>query len=147
MLVYLDMCCLKRPFDDQSQSRIRLETEAVLTLLAAEGAKIQFVRSSGLLLENSLNPLPERAERVEKWLRETTVWHPEDESLIQARIEELINLGFKNFDALHLAGAETLHANYLLSTDDRMIALAGRLQNSLRTQVRSILKFLEEHPL
>jgi len=26
--VYLDLCCLNRPFDDQTQERIRLETEA-----------------------------------------------------------------------------------------------------------------------
>jgi hypothetical protein len=40
MRIYLDMCCLKRPFDDQSQPRIRLETEAVLALLAAESATV-----------------------------------------------------------------------------------------------------------
>jgi len=28
MRVYLDICCLKRPFDDQSQERVRLESEA-----------------------------------------------------------------------------------------------------------------------
>lgn len=33
MRVYLDICCLKRPFDDQSQPRIHLEAEAVLALL------------------------------------------------------------------------------------------------------------------
>jgi hypothetical protein len=33
MKIYLDVCCLCRPFDDQSQDRIRLETEAIVTLL------------------------------------------------------------------------------------------------------------------
>ena len=33
MRIYLDVCCLCRPFDDQSQDRIRLETEAIITLL------------------------------------------------------------------------------------------------------------------
>jgi hypothetical protein len=28
--IYLDACCLNRPFDDQTQERIRLESEAVL---------------------------------------------------------------------------------------------------------------------
>ena len=28
MKLYLDNCCFNRPFDDQSQLRIRLETEA-----------------------------------------------------------------------------------------------------------------------
>jgi hypothetical protein len=33
-LIYLDVCCLNRPFDDQTQERIRLEAEAVLRILA-----------------------------------------------------------------------------------------------------------------
>jgi hypothetical protein len=37
MRLYLDICCLKRPFDDQAQPRVRIETEAVLGLLAAGG--------------------------------------------------------------------------------------------------------------
>jgi len=32
MLIYLDTCCFNRPFDDQSQTRIRFETEAKLEL-------------------------------------------------------------------------------------------------------------------
>jgi hypothetical protein len=33
-LIYLNVCCLNRPFDDQTQERIRLEAEAVLRILA-----------------------------------------------------------------------------------------------------------------
>jgi hypothetical protein len=31
--IYLDVCCLNRPFDDQCQERIRLESEAILLIL------------------------------------------------------------------------------------------------------------------
>jgi hypothetical protein len=31
--VYLDVCCLNRPFDDQQQDRVHLEAEAVLLIL------------------------------------------------------------------------------------------------------------------
>jgi hypothetical protein len=31
--IYLDACCLNRPFDDQTQPRIFLETQAVLTIV------------------------------------------------------------------------------------------------------------------
>jgi hypothetical protein len=48
MLLYLDMCCMKRPFDDQSHPRFRLESEAVLGLLAAESDSLRFVRSAAL---------------------------------------------------------------------------------------------------
>lgn len=32
MLIYLDNCCFNCPFDDQSQLKIRLETEAKLDI-------------------------------------------------------------------------------------------------------------------
>jgi hypothetical protein len=32
--IYLDVCCLNRPFDDQTQPRIRLETEAILEIIS-----------------------------------------------------------------------------------------------------------------
>lgn len=32
MRVYLDNCCFNRPFDDQSQARVRLEAEARLEI-------------------------------------------------------------------------------------------------------------------
>ncbi|BAY02118.1 hypothetical protein ACOWPH_21415 [Anabaena sp. PCC 7938] len=31
--IYLDVCCLNRPFDDQTQWRTRLETEAILEII------------------------------------------------------------------------------------------------------------------
>lgn len=34
MKIYMDVCCLNRPFDDQSQDRIFLETEAILAILS-----------------------------------------------------------------------------------------------------------------
>ena len=35
MRIYLDRCCLQRPLDDQTQPRIKVETEAVLEILAS----------------------------------------------------------------------------------------------------------------
>ena len=33
MRIYFDVCCLNRPFDDQTQSRVHLEAEAILSIL------------------------------------------------------------------------------------------------------------------
>src|SRR5437763_6394095 len=114
MLIYLDMCCLKRPFDDQSQSRIRLESEAVLSLLALESSDVRFVRSPALLLENSRNPVKERASRVGQWLlSESTLASELDSKALEARMAELMRLGLKNFDALHVATAEQVRADVM----------------------------------
>jgi len=34
MKIYLDACCLSRPFDDQSQQKIYLESQAILFILS-----------------------------------------------------------------------------------------------------------------
>jgi hypothetical protein len=65
--VYLDICALKRPFDDQTQPRIRLETDAVLELLAAPEDRLTFLHSAAHDLENSQNPVPWRLARVADW--------------------------------------------------------------------------------
>src|SRR5260370_29853593 len=102
MRVYADMCCLKRPFDDQSQPRIHLESEAVLALLGAPADRVEFLRAPAHDLENDQNRLPVRAERVREWLTAMLRVEPPDETLI-ARTAELIALAFKNLDAVHLA--------------------------------------------
>ncbi len=61
MKVYLDTSALKRPFDDQTQARIKLETEALVTILAmAQAGEITLINSSVLRYENSRNADLER---------------------------------------------------------------------------------------
>ena len=91
MLIYLDMRCLKRPFDDQSQPRMRLESEAVLGVLAVESGDIQFVRSPALVLENAWNPVRERARPVTQWLAAAPLWRP-DWRVLEARVDELMRV-------------------------------------------------------
>ena len=46
MTIYLDVCCLNRPFDDQSQNRVRLEAEAILSILEmAQSDKLEIISS------------------------------------------------------------------------------------------------------
>ncbi|MEH1827566.1 MAG: PIN domain-containing protein [Nostoc sp.] len=48
---------------------------------------------------------------------------------VKSRARELNELGFKNYDALHIACAEVGNADILLTTDDRMLRLAARCRN------------------
>jgi len=143
MLLYLDMCCLKRPFDDQSQPRIRLEAEAVLGLIALESDQLRFVRSPALVLENSRNPLKERAIRVAQWLMTQPLAIPEP-GLLQQRTAELMQMGLKNFDALHVASAEQAGAIALGSCDDRFLAAAKRNAGRINLRVVGILELARE---
>lgn len=44
--IYMDVCCLNRPFDDQTQDRVRLEAEAILLILQHfEAKEFQWLKS------------------------------------------------------------------------------------------------------
>lgn len=55
--IYLDTSIYNRPFDDRTQPKIFLETQAVILILQMVEAKlIELVSSSVLEYENSRNP-------------------------------------------------------------------------------------------
>ncbi|HEY9706474.1 MAG TPA: hypothetical protein V6C58_28835 [Allocoleopsis sp.] len=59
MRIYLDTSTYNRLYDDQSQAKIYLETQAVLIILnLIETNKIESVNSSVLKYENRQNPFP-----------------------------------------------------------------------------------------
>jgi hypothetical protein len=67
-LIYLDICCFNRPFDDQSQLLVRLQTEAKLDIQQSirEG-KLALAWSAVLDLENIANADSERSKAIEGW--------------------------------------------------------------------------------
>lgn len=68
MKLYLDMCALKRPFDDQIQERIASETHAVLAIMGRiERGLDSMVWSTALTLENDADPDPEPRIEVAKY--------------------------------------------------------------------------------
>ena len=131
MLIYLDMCCFNRPFDDQSQVRIRFETEAKLLLQ-------QHVHEGGLALvwsyvldyENSINPFADRRESIKLW-RSIAQTHVTETARIVSKAKELTSFGIKAFDALHVACAIAGNAAIFVSTDDTLLR---KLRNSSEIQ-------------
>ena len=68
MRVYLDNCVFNRPFDDQSQLRIKSETEAIVKILDhIKEASLELIWSSTIDHENDNNPIIERRELVAQW--------------------------------------------------------------------------------
>ena len=121
MNIYLDISALNRIFDDQSQPRIFLEASAMLLLFGLiEKRIISIVSSDVLVYENSRNPYAERQIFVTSVLRKARVIQTLNNSLAK-RAQEIEVLGIKGLDALHLACAERLKADYFVTCDDRMI--------------------------
>ncbi|MGH7340699.1 MAG: PIN domain-containing protein, partial [Candidatus Rokuibacteriota bacterium] len=139
MRAYLDICALKRPFDDHAQPRVRLEANAVLEVLAAPPERVTFVHSRAHDLENRHNPIPWRAASVSTWLQSAEMpADPKPDDLVR-RTGELMALGFRNFDAFHVASAELAGAEVFASTDDRLLRLADRHAASLRVRVVDVV--------
>ena len=104
--VYFDTCALNRPFDDQSQVRIRIEAEAVEHLLrAVEDGRLEWILSDLILFEVRKCPDEERREMLEMLCHEATERVTLSEELGR-RARELRARGLRDMDALHLAAAE-----------------------------------------
>ncbi len=74
MRLYLDNCMFNRPFDNQSDIRILLETEAKLKI--QEKIRLgtyELVWSYILDYENSKNPFRERRKQIGKWKRYASI--------------------------------------------------------------------------
>ena len=68
MRLYIDLSCFNRPFDDQGQERIRLETEAVLSVLTRvlEGRDL-LLWSWAMSYENDKHPKTDRRDEIAVW--------------------------------------------------------------------------------
>lgn len=142
--VYLDVCCLNRPFDDQRQDRVHLEAEAVLLILKrCESGEWHWVSSAVVSSEVDSIPNRERRNRVKELLRGATEVLPLSDAAVE-RGEELKGLGLKTYDALHVACAEQAQVEVLLTTDDRLVRVAARNVGKFKTPVKNPLVWLQE---
>lgn len=121
MRICLDTSVLNRPFDDQSQPRIVLETQALRTILQLiETEQMELINSAVLEYENSRNRSPLRRQWVEQCLRLAKQYQAMDGNVAQ-RATALESQGIKAIDALHVACSEAAGCDYFLTCDDRLM--------------------------
>jgi predicted nucleic acid-binding protein len=120
MKIYLDACCLCRPFDNQTKGRIHRESAAVREIIQrCTRRKHFFVTSEAISEEISHIPDPVKRLRVEKIASMADEFILIDDD-ITYRMACLVNEGCDAMDALHIACAERAGA-VLLTTDDGLI--------------------------
>ena len=140
--IYLDNCVYNRPFDDQSQRRIFLETIAFITLLElVEKGKIETINSDALMYENRMAFDPDRKARIESYLSFAKHFIRLSPGTI-LRAKELIELNFRAMDALHIAMSEEGEAEYFITCDDNIIKKGKRWKDKLKTKIISVLEFM-----
>jgi len=121
MKIYLDNCCFNRPFDDQSQLRIKLESEAKLKIQTdIQAGNLDLVWSYILEAENEANPFEERKRAIREW-KNYTIMEINEETALLDKAKMLNQMGFRSKDALHISCAISAGCQYFLTTDDKIL--------------------------
>jgi len=119
--VYLDNCCFNRPFDDQRQTRVRLEAEAKLCIQEhIRSGTLELVWSYMVDFENTANPFEERRTTISGW-RQYATMDVEETAMILQSANRLTGRGLKAKDALHVACAIAGECTYFVTTDDDVL--------------------------
>ncbi len=143
MRIYLDLCCFNRPYDDQSQVRVRLETEAKLSLQdKVRCGECELVWSAVLDLENSKNPFIEHMQAISHW-RAFAATHVMAGPEVMAIAGPLVTGGVHAFDALHVASAVVGKADVFVTVDDRLLKRVRHLKDVKIFFPAEALAFLE----
>lgn len=144
MRMYLDVCCLNRPFDDQTRDRIHLGTEAILTALKfIENGQWKLLNSDGIFCEISKIPDPERKMKVHMLVSKASEYIRVDKKIL-ARAKQIQKFGVKSFDALHIACAESGKADIFLTTDDQLLKKLRQHSDKINVKVNNPLDWIKE---
>ncbi len=119
--IYIDICAISRPFDEQKYLRIRLETDAVNLILSKVRSgdykllvSTVHIKEIEAILDNILRI--ELQTVLNRWGERIKV----DMAKTRTRAEELIKLGLGVADAAHVAFAEQAEAQFI-TCDDRLV--------------------------
>ncbi|MDR2554171.1 MAG: PIN domain-containing protein [Fibromonadaceae bacterium] len=123
MRIYMDNCCYYRPFDDQKQIAVYLETQAKLHIqkLIKEG-KLELVYSYISKFENGNSPNKENRGSVDRFFEFARVFVDVDKADEAEKLaNDIVKQGLKSKDALHIACAIIEKCDYFLTTDKEIL--------------------------
>jgi predicted nucleic acid-binding protein len=144
MNVYLDTCCYGRQFDNQEQANIAAETIAVMTAIdTCKIAGYGIIGSEAIIyeLENIRNDVLK--EDVIRFYQNTITRHYLLTENNHTRARTLQAEGLGRMDSYHLAIAEAVGVDVLLTTDAQFILVCAKKKLST-VKVMNPLNFLTE---
>jgi len=119
--IYFDNCCFNRPYDDQTQLRIYLETQAKLHVQSlVYEKKIELVWSFMLTFENAQNIFNAKRTAIAQWENLSTLLVEKSEE-IRLIAREIMTTGIKAADAIHVACAIVGNCDYFITVDKRLL--------------------------
>ena len=119
--IYLDNCCFNRPYDNQTQLKIYLETQAKLHVQSlVYEKKIELVWSFILTFENSRNIFNAKKVAISQWENISSFFVEKSEE-IRLIAKEILTTGIKAADAVHVACAIAGKCDYFITVDKRLL--------------------------
>jgi hypothetical protein len=134
LLVYMDCCCLNRPADNQTQDKIRIESDAIIgilfkcfygswKLIGSDIVEYEIMKTPDMNKRNkALNLYSVKKEKID--FNDT----------IRVRALEIQKYGLKPFDSLHFASAEYRNVDVLLTVDRDFINYSRKVGSILRVE-------------
>ncbi|MFA5253148.1 MAG: hypothetical protein WC367_00585 [Methanoregula sp.] len=143
MKIYMDVCCLCRPFDDQLVPRIRYESEAIIAILNRCERDWDLVWSFAITYEIAKILDYQKKHYVTSFAAKTKITVSVDKN-IKERAAFFMGWGIKALDALHVACAERAGATVLLTTDDTLINIMSHHSDTISIRTVNPAQWYEE---
>lgn len=132
MRVYLDTCVWLRPCDDQSQDRVRHETDSLRALLeSARQGEIAIVGSA--LVEEEMGRVPSSREEVRELLSACSLRARPSDATVSTAKELVAAFRLSTPDAVHICLAAEAGERFL-TCDDKLLAMAAKVEQFLASK-------------
>jgi len=122
--IYLDNCCYNRPFDNQKDHVICVETQAKMFIQSLIKYKsVELAYSAISMLEIAESPFEENRRSISCFIEENAKYYVSINSNKAAvdLTNEVMLAGVKLKDASHVACAIVANCDYLITTDKRLL--------------------------
>jgi predicted nucleic acid-binding protein len=143
MKIYLDACCLNRPFDDQSQVRIHLESESILQIMEfVKKGNLTWMKSDILEYEiDSIEDIEKRNKIISFYKYSSKTIEINDEIISISKSYE--KLGFGAMDSIHIASAISAKIDVFLTTDDKLEKIGKKNHKKIGIKIDNPLNWIQ----
>ena len=141
--LYLDNCCYSRPFDDLTQEKNNLESQAIKVIINKYcNNEFKIYTSDVLIFEiNKIKDEIKRKKVLEVYNKLKLTNIKASDKIIK-RAYETRKYNIKDMDSLHIAYAESFNINYFITTDKLLINASKRA--GLKMKVMNPIEFVME---
>ena len=144
MRIYLDNCCYNRPFDDLTNQKNYIESQAIIVILDLyKKNKLDIYKSKILDYEISqMRDITKKNKILDVYSSLKSNYIDTTNEIIY-RAEELKKYNIKEKDALHIAYAEYGNLDYFITVDKVLINATSRIKD-LKIKVINPIEFIME---